>query len=379
MQLAYKTVRGAAWGERASQIVIAHGLLGSSSNWLTVARRLAEHELLRCRLHEIHMLDMRNHGDSPHVCSHTNAALSSDIERFTLQQQREHKKFCTRGVQEGNMVWIGHSMGGFAVMGALLRRANEVALLKSTLEELQGRCERGDFYGWHDSQGYAKEMRDVSAEFGLSEEEPLSSRLFFDDDRGATCDFCPTVKAAIIVDIAPSTSIMHRQGNDVSPLEMLEAMKAVNLTEVHSSTDAENELKNAGVVDKFMRSFLLTNLRFKSKGCGAEWRVNLPVIHSHYSLISLGLLDWYIAAERQGASCAGAAAINKVAPQRSQLPVLFVFGEKSPYNNPAHVQLIDLFFSNVTRVEIPAAGHFVHYDKMYEFIDAVVPFLADHL
>lgn len=40
-------------------MVLIHGLLGSSRNWITVARDLAEH-------FDVYALDLRNHGESPH-------------------------------------------------------------------------------------------------------------------------------------------------------------------------------------------------------------------------------------------------------------------------------------------------------------------------
>ena len=41
-------------------VVILHGLLGSSANWRTIARKLGE-------THRVYAPDLRNHGASPHV------------------------------------------------------------------------------------------------------------------------------------------------------------------------------------------------------------------------------------------------------------------------------------------------------------------------
>ena len=48
----------------APPLVILHGLLGSSDNWQTLAKRYQTD-------FEVHLLDARNHGRSPHVPTHT--------------------------------------------------------------------------------------------------------------------------------------------------------------------------------------------------------------------------------------------------------------------------------------------------------------------
>ncbi|MGE9294800.1 MAG: alpha/beta fold hydrolase, partial [Puniceicoccales bacterium] len=46
-------------GEGKPPLVLLHGLLGSSRNWVSVAKELCEH-------FEVFALDLRNHGASPH-------------------------------------------------------------------------------------------------------------------------------------------------------------------------------------------------------------------------------------------------------------------------------------------------------------------------
>ena len=53
-------------------MLLLHGLFGSSTNWGSIARRLAD---------EFHVIvpDLRNHGQSPHVTPHSYAAMSDDV------------------------------------------------------------------------------------------------------------------------------------------------------------------------------------------------------------------------------------------------------------------------------------------------------------
>ncbi len=78
-------------------ITVVHGLFGMSDNWLSFAKKMAIH-------FKVHLLDMRNHGNSPHDKRHTYRAMSSDIANFL----NEHKIDKT--------VLVGHSMGGKACL-----------------------------------------------------------------------------------------------------------------------------------------------------------------------------------------------------------------------------------------------------------------------
>ena len=48
--------------ESASPLIILHGLLGSSKNWVSIGRYLQSH-------YDVHLLDLRNHGASFHASS----------------------------------------------------------------------------------------------------------------------------------------------------------------------------------------------------------------------------------------------------------------------------------------------------------------------
>jgi pimeloyl-ACP methyl ester carboxylesterase len=78
-------------------LIIVHGLYGSSDNWLTIAKDLAEH-------FEIFILDQRNHGSSPHADSHTYDDMKEDLKEFMDDM----------GIDKA--ILLGHSMGGKTVM-----------------------------------------------------------------------------------------------------------------------------------------------------------------------------------------------------------------------------------------------------------------------
>jgi pimeloyl-ACP methyl ester carboxylesterase len=82
---------------KGKPIIILHGLFGSSDNWVTVGRKLAES-------YKVYLLDQRNHGDSPHAESHNYEAMSADLKQFIEEHKIENPHI------------IGHSMGGKTAM-----------------------------------------------------------------------------------------------------------------------------------------------------------------------------------------------------------------------------------------------------------------------
>lgn len=78
-------------------IIIAHGLFGMSDNWIRIGKALSVKN-------KVYLLDIRNHGQSPHYKEHTYNAISSDFYSFLKEQNIEEATF------------IGHSMGGKAVL-----------------------------------------------------------------------------------------------------------------------------------------------------------------------------------------------------------------------------------------------------------------------
>jgi len=83
--------------EVSRNLLILHGLFGSSKNWVTLSKALSSE-------FNVYSLDLRNHGDSPHSDVHTIEAMSSDIEEFISEHNLQ------------NLSLLGHSMGGLVAM-----------------------------------------------------------------------------------------------------------------------------------------------------------------------------------------------------------------------------------------------------------------------
>jgi pimeloyl-ACP methyl ester carboxylesterase len=371
----------------ASQLIIAHGLLGNALNWATAARHLVEHPSLKDQLRCACAVDMRNHGNSPHSRNHTNAALASDLEAVVLREQQElHRAFADPAAcSSHNSILIGHSMGGLAVIGSLLRRANEDRLLPQYADDYDDdpSGQTSPFGPWSADRrrGCSASMRAVNEEFSFAPSQPIAEVLFTNQATAATSSIVSRIPrlgriaGAVIVDVTPTMRLGEQRSSADNVRETLERMTKVNLKAIHSYDNARDELIRVGMTDKAMRDFVMTNivLDARDKTQPAQWKCNLPALASDYGSFQSTITTWYGAAA--GAEAAGGKSAV-VVPHSCSLPVLFVFGGTSPYNEPEHRRRISTFFSNATQVEVAGAGHFVHYEKTKEFADAVAPFIA---
>lgn len=91
MKLNYKS-----FGE-GQPLIIMHGLMGMLDNWQAPGKELAEH-------FKVYIVDLRNHGHSPHSPEHTYGVMVDDV--IELMDDL--------GLKNANI--LGHSMGGKVAM-----------------------------------------------------------------------------------------------------------------------------------------------------------------------------------------------------------------------------------------------------------------------
>lgn len=93
-------------------VVVLHGLFGAGRNWITVARALADR-------YRFHLVDLRNHGASPHTATMTYLDMASDVRQLITQLALDE------------FTLVGHSMGGKAGMTLALTDARGLRRLIS--------------------------------------------------------------------------------------------------------------------------------------------------------------------------------------------------------------------------------------------------------
>lgn len=91
MDLNYRT-----FGQ-GNPLIILHGIFGTSDNWQTFGKALSEK-------YQVFLLDLRNHGNSPHSEEFTYTVMADDLKAFIEQHHLE------------NPIILGHSMGGKVAM-----------------------------------------------------------------------------------------------------------------------------------------------------------------------------------------------------------------------------------------------------------------------
>lgn len=88
----------------ATPVVILHGLFGTSDNWGTVGRELAEPTTPGAVPLDVFLVDLRDHGRSPHTDSVSYPIMAADV--YALVERLDLR----------DVVLVGHSMGGKTAM-----------------------------------------------------------------------------------------------------------------------------------------------------------------------------------------------------------------------------------------------------------------------
>ena len=85
------------YGDNIQDLIIIHGLFGMSDNWNSLGRQFAKY-------YKVHLIDLRNHGRSPHAEEFNYNVMCEDI--FEYVEENNIKK----------PILLGHSLGGKVAM-----------------------------------------------------------------------------------------------------------------------------------------------------------------------------------------------------------------------------------------------------------------------
>ncbi|KAL7076895.1 hypothetical protein ACQ4LE_003667 [Meloidogyne hapla] len=86
--------------EATNPLIITHGIFGHKQNWRSVAKAL-QRELDNF----VFVVDMRNHGESPHTSECSYQLMAADLREFIQKEVLSRSRF-------KNVFLLGHSMGG---------------------------------------------------------------------------------------------------------------------------------------------------------------------------------------------------------------------------------------------------------------------------
>ena len=85
------------FGDKGQDLIIIHGLFGMSDNWKTLGKQFSKH-------YRVHLIDLRNHGRSPHSEEFNYDVMCEDI----LEYIKNNKIIMP--------IILGHSLGGKVAM-----------------------------------------------------------------------------------------------------------------------------------------------------------------------------------------------------------------------------------------------------------------------
>ncbi len=91
-------------------LFILHGLLGSKENWRNIAKHFSQYR-------PVYALDLRNHGDSPHMKGMSYREMYQDVIKVAKHENRQ------------SFYLLGHSMGGKVAMQLALSEPSYVKKL----------------------------------------------------------------------------------------------------------------------------------------------------------------------------------------------------------------------------------------------------------
>jgi esterase len=91
-------------------LLILHGLYGSGDNWHSVGKVLSQY-------FEVFLIDLRNHGNSPHHPEMNYEVMIDDLKEFIIDRSLDQ------------IYLVAHSMGGKVAMGYTLQNPDKVAKL----------------------------------------------------------------------------------------------------------------------------------------------------------------------------------------------------------------------------------------------------------
>ncbi len=258
-------------GSSHKNLIILHGLYGGADSWIRVANDLSDY-------FTIHLLDLRNHGNSFRSDIHTYSAMADDVKVYMDAKEIDSAYF------------IGHSMGGKILMN--------FAVLHSRMV-----------------------MKMVVADIS-----PRSNMALQDFD---------------------STSNFH--------LNLLSLMKSLDLSKFNDYRAISKELVNR---NEQVRNVILKNIA--KTDSGFVWKINVEALLNNLPEIMEGLDP------------------DNFIDTKIHTETLFLKAENSNYITKTDIKLIDFIFDSYRIVNIPNAGHWVHYDNPLDTSGEIIKFLIEN-
>ncbi|KAL6066386.1 Alpha/beta hydrolase domain-containing protein 11 [Balamuthia mandrillaris] len=324
----------------SSALLILHGLFGSGMNWRNIGKRFSYSLKYDC-----HLVDLRNHGRSPHTETMYYSDMVEDV-RALILRNKDLKKVSV----------MGHSMGGKVAMG-LASRYPELVDKLVVVDVAPVAYAPARLF-----EDYVYMMKTIPL-------NPLYSRSQIEEVMKLHVPVCYLL-------------------NFRSFCLLLFSLFSFILTFMFYFVTIKQ--------DATTRGFLMTNLVRDELSKVWSWRINVDTIEKFL----VDVRDFYHLkySPNNGLSNGGTtgnglshhhyhpngASLNKLSPphrwETEVLPpfhgeTLFVGGSNSNYITPNVYRDIFQMFPNARILPIEGAGHWLHFTHPEEFLKVATPFL----
>lgn len=199
---------------------------------------------------------------------------------------------------------------------------------------------------WSDDFSYALMAQDVA---NLMDQLNINHAVMVGHSMGGKValhfaqEYPEKLTKLVVVDMGVKSYPPHHQ-------HILDALHQLPLDQLKTRNEAaallRSQLQNEGVVQ-----FILKNLYWKEKGLLA-WRMNLPVLEASMPEI-----------------------LAAIPPKEIVIPTLFIRGALSNYILDEDWSEIEEIVFDAELVTINGAGHWVHAEKIDEFLEALLHYL----
>ena len=113
------------YGDKGQDLIVIHGLFGMSDNWNTLGKKFSKY----CK---VHLIDLRNHGRSPHSTDFNYDVMSEDL----LEYMQDNAIV--------SPIILGHSLGGKVAMKFAFTYPDKIE--KLIVADIAPRQYNSDFY-----------------------------------------------------------------------------------------------------------------------------------------------------------------------------------------------------------------------------------------
>ena len=210
----------------------------------------------------------------------------------------------------------------------------------------------------HTYEALASDLLDFFRENGLEKVILVGHSMGGKTAMRFTLDHPEFVEHLVVIDIAPKNygKFANYAETTTNHDYIIDSMLSVDPAPMGNRSEINLALKNL-LPNKTLRQFLMKNIRRTSTG-KYQWQLNLEALKVNLPEIMDGFSN-----------------DGKGAPNRSEVPSLFIKGGQSPYIKDEDSLIINRFFPKSQIVTIPNAGHWLHAEQPDLFLNTILYFI----